>query len=118
MSTQRPRSAVASAATPRNQASVSTAAPTLSLSQHQLAASKEKAIRQDPTLARSFRGHHGSVLSACYAPILVKAIDTKLPGYTTDALTGIDEGSSPSPTPYGEIGGTVSSRARAQKAAN
>jgi len=89
-----------------------TAAPALSASAsaiHQ--AEREKARRRDPTLARSFRGHHGAVLSCAYSPVLVRASDTQLPGYEADpAAAGVES--------EDRRGATVSARARAQKAAS
>jgi WD40 repeat protein len=107
MSIQRPISAIANA---RAQSASSVAAAAFaspSATSSGPFSAKEKSLRKDPTLARSFRGHHGAVLSVTYSPVLMRAIDTGLPGYSTS--TELD----------GEnmIGGTASSRARAQRAA-
>lgn len=109
MSLQRPISAAANSRAAQQKAAAEAAAATASASSTSAAAaaaSKERALRSDPTLARSFRGHHGAVLSVAYSPVLVRAADTGLPGYASGAAE------------EAEIGGTVSSRARAQKAAS
>lgn len=108
-SIQRPLSAAAHARAQRQGATAAAAAAVSAQPASAAQASKERSLRADPTLARSFRGHHGAVLSVAYSPVLVRAADTKLPGYAQGGADGVGEA---------EIGGTVSSRARAHKAAN
>lgn len=100
MSLHRPKTAGAA----RPSTSSSSSSSSLPPSAVPASSGKDRVLRQDPTLARSFRGHHGAVLSTTYSPVLVRAIETKLPGYSEQAPE--------------ESGVTVSSRARLQKAAN
>jgi WD40 repeat protein len=106
MSLQRPISAAAAAAA-RAQSAAALASANANAASSGPFSAKEKALRADPTLARSFRGHHGAVLSVAYSPVLTRAADTGLPGYASAEAD-----------PSNAIGGTASSRARAQKAAS